>query len=85
MKGARPVGTVLHPVEFTIHVTTRGTATKQVDSSFTFTEAESNLISVEVGELFHKQAISQTVSYNSFLSNILVPKGRGKCRLIFNL
>ena len=45
--------------------------------TFTFTEKESKLISAEVGELLHKQAISQTVSDGGFISNILVPKGKG--------
>ena len=53
----------------------QGAATKGQIPAFTFTEAESKLISVEVGELFHKQPISQTVSDDGFLSNIfLVPK-----------
>ena len=58
---------------------------KQIPA-FTFTEAESKLITVEVGELLHKQAISQAVSDDGFISNIfLVPKGKGKWRLILNL
>ena len=62
----------------------QGAATKQADSSFTL--MESKLISAEVGELLHKQAISRTVSDDGFISNIfLVPKGRGKWRLILNL
>ena len=58
---------------------------KQIPA-FTFTEAESKLITVEVGELLHKQAISWAVSDDGFISNIfLVPKGKGKWRLILNL
>ena len=58
---------------------------KQIPA-FTFTEAESKLITVEVGELLHKQAISRAVSDDGFISNIfLVPKGKGKWRLILNL
>ena len=54
--------------------------------AFTFTETESKLISAEVGELLRKQAISRTVSDDSFISNIfLVPKGKGIWRLILNL
>ena len=54
--------------------------------AFTFTETESKLISAEVGELLHKQAISRTVSDDGFISNIfLVSKGRDKWRLILNL
>ena len=54
--------------------------------AFTFTETESKLISAEVGELLRKQAISRTVSDDGFISNIfLVPKGKGKWRLILNL
>ena len=58
---------------------------KQIPA-FTFTGAESKLISVEEGELLCKQAICRAVSDDGFISNIfLVPKGKGKWRLILNL
>ena len=60
-------------------------ATQQADSSLYLHRGRGKLITVEVGELLHKQAISRAVSDDGFISNIfLLPKVKGKWRLILN-